>query len=194
MSPPPSPHSSSRCRGALHTGVNTRGERACWVDGCGGLAHWLEGDYTGMAAEMRKSCKVVRKSKEDDWTGSAVTGTRRRPLYCCWTTMRTLSHFPEDCGRKLVTFVSNFFCHVCRHYFLFCLFFSFMPLIVFNTKTSFCLFVCPPPLQLEPCVQIGSWLLVYLCVCVCARVCVCSRDTCMSDRIVFVLLRVCVQN
>lgn len=74
---------------------------------------------TDMAAEMRKSCKVVRgeKREEDDRT-AVVTGTRRRPLYCCWTTMRTLSHFPEDCGRKLVTFVSKF-CYVSRHSFFF---------------------------------------------------------------------------
>lgn len=80
-----------------------------------------------MAAEMRKSCKAVWKSEEDDWT-AVVTGTRRRLLYCCWTTMRTLSHFPEDCGRKLVTFVSDF--SVSRHFI--CLF-SLLPLIVFNT-------------------------------------------------------------
>lgn len=81
-----------------------------------------------MVAEMRKSCKAWWKSEEDDWT-AVVAGRRRRLLYCCWTTMRTLSHFPEDCGRKLVTFVSDF--SVSRH------FICFLPLIVFNTQVFF---------------------------------------------------------
>ena len=49
-------------------------------------------------------------------------------------------------------------------------------------------------------VEHRSWLLVYLYEyvvvghVVCMSVCVCLRDTCMSDRIVFVLLCVYVQN
>lgn len=102
LSAPPSPHSSSRCKGVLYTDVNTR-EIACWVDGCAGLAGWQRG-ATDMAAEMKKSCAFAQKREEDDWM-AIVTSMRRWPLYCCWTTMRTLSHFPEDCGRHC-----HFFC------------------------------------------------------------------------------------
>lgn len=127
-----------------------------------------------MAAEMRKSYR-----DEDHWT-AVVTGTRRRPLYCCWTTMRTLSHFPRGLWEKT--------CHFCfkillcqQTFFLF----SFMPLIVSNTQIFFLL---NSLLQLEPCVQILQNTAVGRCFCMnmwlLAMQCVCSRGTCMSDRIV----------
>lgn len=108
-------------------------------------------------------------------------GTRHWLLHSCWTTLGTLSHFPENCRRILVTFVWTFH-YVSRHYF------SFMLLIMFNTKS----FLNFPASTRTTCLSFIEHcsLLVYLYECLvgaCMRAClaVCSRCMCMSDRIVF---------
>lgn len=60
LSPPSSPHSSSRCIEVL----NTRGEGACWVDGCDGLAGWLEGDQgQGCGAEKGLHSRAEKQGR-----------------------------------------------------------------------------------------------------------------------------------
>lgn len=84
-------------------------QRACWMegwmDGWAGLASWLEGDHRhGFRDEEELEGSVDKSGRRLE---SCCLGTQKRPL-CCWTTMRTLSHVPEDCGKNLVIYVSKF--------------------------------------------------------------------------------------